>query len=110
QEVQPKSASDVLGNAFQRMTANLRVLVGQLQEREERVRAVLNSVADGVISVDEQGCIEWVNPAAERMFGFAAAEIVGEPVRRLSTRDAADTEPREEPGRRAEGSPVPGQA
>jgi len=107
QEVQPKTPSDVLGSAFQRMTANLRVLVGQLQEREERVRAVLNSVADGVISVDEQGTIEWVNPAAERMFGYPAAEIVGQPVRRLITDGVGNTEPHEGIGRRADGSQFP---
>ena len=107
QEVEPKSASDVLGTAFQRMTANLRVLVSQLQEREERVRAVLNSVADGVLSVDEQGHIEWINPAAERMFGYPAAELVGQPVRRLITNGLGKTEQHEVTGRRADGSRFP---
>src|SRR5918912_1251756 len=107
QDVQPKSAGDVLGTAFQRMTANLRLLVGQLQEREQRLRAVLNSVADGVISVDDQGLIESFNPAAERIFGSPARSIVGQPVERLIMGDLGQAEPHEATGRRADGSVFP---
>ena len=107
QDIQPKSAADVLGNAFQRMTANLRLLVGQLQEREERIRAVLNSVADAVISVDEHGHIDWVNAAAERMFGYPAADVAGRPVRQLISADVGQAEPREGTGWRADGSQFP---
>ncbi|MGE3273620.1 MAG: PAS domain S-box protein [Vicinamibacterales bacterium] len=45
--------------------------------------AVMNHVVDGIISVDHAGTIEWFNPAAERMFGYAAREIVGQPLSRL---------------------------
>jgi PAS domain S-box-containing protein len=107
QEIQPKSASDVLGTAFQRMTGNLRLLVGQLQEREERMRAVLNSVADAVISVDENGRIDWVNAAAERMFACSAAQVVGQPVRTLISADLGQTERHEGTGWRADGSQFP---
>jgi PAS domain S-box-containing protein len=107
QQVHPKSASDVLGTAFQRMTANLRQLVRQLEEREERVRAVLNSVADAVISVDDEGRIEWLNPAAERMFGYIAEAIVGQSVTRLVTDGLRQPNPREGTGRRADGSVFP---
>ena len=107
QEIQPKSASDVLGSAFQRMTANLRLLVGQLQEREERMRAVLNSVADAVISVDDSGHIEWVNTAAERMFAYPAAQITGLHVRQLISADLGQTDRHEGTGWRADGSQFP---
>jgi PAS domain S-box-containing protein len=106
-DVQPKSADDVLGTAFQRMTANLRVLVGQLQEREERLRAVLNSVADAVLSVNHQDRIEWVNAAAERMFGYAVADLVGQPLERLIGDAPGQADARERTGRRADGSHFP---
>jgi len=91
QNVVPKAASDQLGTAFQHMIGNLRTLVGQLEdavrgskqmaelaeEREARMRAVLDSVADAIITFDEYGRIETVNPTGERMFGARSDELVG---------------------------------
>lgn len=49
-------------------------------ESEQRVRAVMESVADGIATFDESGIIESFNPAAERLFGRSADEVRGEPV------------------------------
>jgi diguanylate cyclase (GGDEF)-like protein/PAS domain S-box-containing protein len=54
-----------------------------LREREERLQGVLASVAEGIITVDEQGVIESANPAAERMFGYAKGKLVGLHVSKL---------------------------
>ena len=43
-------------------------------------QAVLQSIADAVISFDGDGVIESFNPAAELMFGYPSAEIIGEAV------------------------------
>lgn len=61
-----------------------RMLAGQvLYEREERIRAILNTAADAVITIDQRGIVESFNPAAERMFGYDADEVVGNNVRML---------------------------
>jgi diguanylate cyclase (GGDEF)-like protein/PAS domain S-box-containing protein len=51
-----------------------------LREREARLQGILSSVADGIITVSDAGLIETANPAVERMFGYAATQLVGSPI------------------------------
>jgi PAS domain S-box-containing protein len=46
-------------------------------------RAVIQTTVDGVITIDARGRIESFNPAAERIFGYRAGEVVGQNVRVL---------------------------
>ncbi|MDY3560425.1 PAS domain S-box protein [Gemmata sp. JC673] len=50
---------------------------------EESLAAVMRSVADAIVTIDERGTIGSVNPATERLFGYTAAELVGRNVRVL---------------------------
>jgi PAS domain S-box-containing protein len=52
----------------------------RLRQNEARLQAILNTAADAIITMDIQGIIRSVNPATERMFGYAAAEMVGHDV------------------------------
>jgi PAS domain S-box-containing protein len=55
-------------------------LIRRLASNEARTRAILDTAADGVITIDEQGTIESFNAAAERIFGYAADEATGKNV------------------------------
>lgn len=55
----------------------------ELAQAEERIRSVVNHVVDGIISIDEQGTVTTFNPAAERIFGYAASEVIGQNVKLL---------------------------
>ena len=48
-----------------------------LEATETRIRAVTDNVFDAIITTDEQGVIDNVNPAVERMFGYASGELLG---------------------------------
>ena len=55
------------------------------QSLKSVLASVLNSVPDGMIVIDEQGTILAFSAAAERMFGYAAAEVEGRNVSELMT-------------------------
>src|SRR5690242_7144337 len=48
-----------------------------LKDTEERLRAILETAVEGIITIDDRGIIESMNPAAEKTFGFSAAEVIG---------------------------------
>jgi hypothetical protein len=52
-------------------------------EHAERLRAILNTAVEGIITIDHAGLIESMNPAAEKIFGYPAAELLGQNVSRL---------------------------
>ncbi len=51
-----------------------------LRESEARVRAILETTVDAVVTIDERGIITSFNQAAERMFGYQTAEVIGKNV------------------------------
>ena len=58
-------------------------VVDDLREAEERVRSVVDHVLDGIITIDERGTVTTFNRAAERIFGYAAREVIGQNVKML---------------------------
>jgi diguanylate cyclase (GGDEF)-like protein/PAS domain S-box-containing protein len=65
------------------MTQALGKLFRRLGEQETHMRAVVENAAEGIIVVDEQGRVETFNPAAEKLFGYLAAEICQRPLKWL---------------------------
>jgi len=67
---------------LQDLTRRVR-LEGELGASEARWRAVIDSAVDGIIVIDAHGRVEAFNPAAERLFGYAATEVLGHNVNML---------------------------
>ena len=58
-------------------------VIAVAREREERLRSITQTAPDAIVVIDETGIIDTVNPAAERLFGYASDELVGENVKIL---------------------------
>ncbi|MGA7306546.1 MAG: PAS domain S-box protein [Rhodothermales bacterium] len=71
-------ATRVIGLA-QDVTAALNTQAA-LRFSEHRVRSILNTAVDAIVTTDEHGIIESFNRAAEGTFGYAEAEVIGKNV------------------------------
>ncbi len=60
-----------------------KALERQAEARRARLQAILDGVVDAIVTVDRQGRIQQWSAGAERIFGYAPEEIVGQSVTRL---------------------------
>ena len=56
----------------------------------ERYRSVVDTMVDGVISIDAGGTVQSFNPAAEKIFGYSEDEVVGQNVSMLMSAQDRD--------------------
>jgi PAS domain S-box-containing protein len=60
-----------------------RLAQSMIEEREARLRSVLETAPDAIITIDHRGIIQSFSLAAERLFGYAAGEVIGRNVKML---------------------------
>jgi PAS domain S-box-containing protein len=82
----PASLTRALENAIerhamarerQRLLVELSAKQAAVRETAARIEAIVHAAPDGIITLDEHGTIESVNPAAEQIFAYRAPEMVG---------------------------------
>ena len=56
----------------------------RLRDSEARARAVVETAGDAIVTADERGRITLFNPAAEKLFGYSANELMGKDVALLA--------------------------
>ncbi len=76
--LQPQSTDEI---GF--LTQTLSRLFRRLGEQESHMRAVVETAAEGIIVVNQRGMVDTFNPAAEKLFGYHAAEIRERPLKLL---------------------------
>jgi PAS domain S-box-containing protein/diguanylate cyclase (GGDEF)-like protein len=64
------------------VTARFTALV-QTPDREEFLQGVMDTVVDGIITIDQLGLIRDFNPAAAFIFGYQPSEVVGKTITML---------------------------
>ena len=64
--------------------------ISERKQAEQRFRSLLESAPDAMVIVDREGRVAIVNGQAERLFGYARSELLGQPIEILvPTRDQA---------------------
>lgn len=74
------------GSAMVRYRSMLR----QIQRSESRLKAMADTAVDAVITIDGKGLVQSFNPAAERIFGWTADEVIGQNLKMLMPSPLAD--------------------
>ena len=73
----------VFGETLRRSRIQVAVNLAAVRARESRLQSILDTVTDAMIVMDETGRMDAFSRAAERLFGYTAAEVVGRNVRIL---------------------------
>jgi len=83
--------------AFNTMSARLQATYNELKQsltilnrNEQNLRSIMNSVLDGIITIDREGIIHSFNTSAEKIFGYKATEIIGHNVSLLMPKPYCD--------------------
>lgn len=66
-----------IGELMNRMFEEVRRGEHALQNSEQRLRRLFDNVLEAIVTIDERGIIQSVNPATVRMFGYAPEELIG---------------------------------
>jgi diguanylate cyclase (GGDEF)-like protein/PAS domain S-box-containing protein len=73
----------ILRNLLAHTTRAYEEQVQALSREKELAQVTLASIGDGVITTDAEGRVGYLNPVAEKLTGWLAAEAAGEPLARV---------------------------
>ena len=66
-----------LVTSFNQMTGELKTIHSELEERHRYIENILQNITAGVVSLDADGVVATVNPAAASMLGIGAEDVRG---------------------------------
>jgi len=72
-----------IGEQLQRSRVQASASTADALAREAHLKSILDTVPDAMIVIDERGLIQSFSSAAERLFGFSSAEVLGTNISRL---------------------------
>jgi PAS domain S-box-containing protein len=78
-----QKSHDKLELRVEERTAELKENQDRLERSEERSRLLLESAAEGIFGVGEDGLVNFINPAALGMLGFTEPEVIGQKIHPL---------------------------
>ncbi len=73
-----QALGDQIGRALEKKEAQI-----ALRDSESRMRAILETAVDAIITINSRGIVLSMNPASEQMFGYSSSELIGKNVSTL---------------------------
>ena len=74
------SSQDEIGElaaTFNKMTQDIEDKIRKIEEQNQKLAAIFNSMIEGIIVIDKAGCLISINPTIERIFGISKKEVEG---------------------------------
>lgn len=78
-----RNAASRLGKAKEDLEKRVEERTREVVASEVRIRSIVENAVDGIIVINQEGTVRLFSPAAERIFGYQSAEVVGNNVRML---------------------------
>lgn len=69
-----------LGGAINDMAAQLESRIGEIVSERSKMNSLLEALVDGVVAVDRENRVDFLNPVAEMLFEVSAREAIGKPL------------------------------
>ncbi len=91
--VQSHDEIGMLGTAFNDMIVARKRAEEDLRISEKKLHDITSSLGEGVMVIDEQGRLAFMNPEAERLLGWSAQELIGTMLHDRIHRHAAEHSP-----------------
>jgi two-component system CheB/CheR fusion protein len=85
-----KLTAEKLEQARRELEMRVEERTAELRAEKHRLQSVLETASDAILTIDEHGVIDLVNPAAEQMFGYEPGELAGESIATLMPQPYAD--------------------
>ena len=68
------SSADEVGN----LAAAFNAMASSVKERTTKLRSIIDTAVDGIIVISSSGIVQEFSPAAEKIFGYDAGEVIGQ--------------------------------
>ena len=78
QEAQRRAAETELNRLNAELEERVSARTSELASAHAHLRAILDTVGEGIVFTDPKGGIEYINPAMERLTGFGIGEVIGQ--------------------------------
>jgi PAS domain S-box-containing protein len=87
---QASTAFDHMADQLERMSAKLTSTAEEAIDNEQRMKAIVDNVAEGLVAFSERGDITWYNPAAGEMFASDIAPLTERRIDELLFQEGSD--------------------
>lgn len=74
-----------LDKSFREMTERMRLQIHQTEAQNSRTQAIMNSTADSIVTLQDDGIILSCNAATEALFGYSEDQLLGKGVSIICT-------------------------